>query len=307
MQNKLAKTQNLFLILLTWLSFGLVFVLGKFALSYSSPLQFLILRMFIGGLVLIFLSSNKIANFKKGLKNKILFFKVTLFHIYLAFVFEYWALSYVDALRASLLYSLSPFVTALLSFLIFKEQFGLRKFSGLTMGFLSCLGLMSANIFTAKFNLLRTNFFDLILLISIFSSSYAWFEIKKLTSKKIDLVFINGTSMLLGSALCFVTKMIFEPNVLLLPNLDNLVSLSKFSLALAGTIIFANFIGYNLYGYLFEKIGPTKISLTGFLCPFFVLIFSCLFNLNFEFTLMHLASLTLGILGLYIFESEKYI
>jgi drug/metabolite transporter (DMT)-like permease len=69
-------------------------------------------------------------------------------------------------------------------------------------------------------------------------------------------------------------------------------------------IVFANFIVYNLYGWLLRHYSLTFITFAGFLCPIFGAIFGWLF-LNEKITWHYFASLICISFALYIFYSEE--
>src|SRR5205085_1039825 len=58
------------------------------------------------------------------------------FNIYLTNVCEVWGLTYLSPAKTCLIYSLSPFVAAFFSFLLFKEMLSSKKWAGLLIGFL---------------------------------------------------------------------------------------------------------------------------------------------------------------------------
>ena len=73
---------------------------------------------------------------------------------------------------------------------------------------------------------------------------------------------------------------------------------------MASLIILANFIGYNLYGYLLRHYSATFLSLAGFITPFFTIILGWFF-LSEQLTLPFLVSFVLTIFSLYLFYRQE--
>ena len=106
----------MFLIVLMYTVFASVFAVGKYALNYSQPIFLIAFRMFLGGAFLIgyLFFTNKENLFIKR-KDIYLFIPIVFVHVYLAYVTEFWALNYLTAAKTCLLYSLTPFLAAILS------------------------------------------------------------------------------------------------------------------------------------------------------------------------------------------------
>jgi len=70
------------------------------------------------------------------------FIQVAIFHVFIAYVGEFWALKFVTAAKASLIFNLTPFITAIFSYLLLKEQLTKRQWIGLMIGFVGLIPLV---------------------------------------------------------------------------------------------------------------------------------------------------------------------
>ncbi len=137
----------LLLVFLLYMLFASTFTFSKAVLLYATPIFFIGVRMVVAGIILLlyyYFFSRKRQFFKK--KDWGLFTQIILFHIYLAYVFEVKALVYVTSSKACLLYNLSPFVTALFSYFLFKERLTRVQWLGLFIGFDAFLPLFIASL-----------------------------------------------------------------------------------------------------------------------------------------------------------------
>ncbi len=274
-----------FAIFVLWALMALSFPIGKLALEFcSSPIQLIGLRMSLaGGIILGYLILTRVFSGQPIIQGRItlsdawLFIKVSIFHVYLAFVCEFWALQFLDSIKVNLLFSLTPLISAALAFILIGQKLSAKKWIGLLCGFFGMILIMATRNLG---EICWKNFFvfslpELVLMIGIVSACYAWFQIKTLVSRNYSLLSINGAAFLMGGILC-LTQYFFRayPAIKLLPESG------KFELfSLIGILILAsNIIGYSLYGKLLSKYSNTFLSFTGFLCPIFGAIYSKLFS-----------------------------
>ena len=254
------------LIVFMYFIFALTFPLGKLALAYvDSPLFFVAFRMVIAGtglLVLQYLRNRDVTTLVRSEWKRLIAISLTAFFI--AFSLEFWALEALESIKVNLIYSLAPFITALLAFFCYKERLTGKKVLGLVMGFLGLLLLFSSggseegNHLSGALS--SISYRELALLISVISSSYSWFLVRDLMKKGYDLLTINGYSMLLAGIVSWVTYGGMWGGV------GDTGSLLFFVVAL---ILLSNVLGFTLYGHLIVRYSPTFISFAGFLCPFF--------------------------------------
>ena len=273
------------------------FVLAKKSLTFASPCFLIGFRMTLAGIFL--LGYHRVCTKKLKLpepQDRWLFFKMTLFHIYLAFILEFWALRYITALKTTIIYAITPFVAAFLSYLLLGERLTTFKTIGILVG---CAGLIPVLLAGATsqeaFMVLGSmSLPEIVLLISVVSSCYAWFLVKELMKKGYNLGFINGVAMFFGGIMSLFTSFAIEPMG------DMVIVWGPFLGWVLALIVVANLMVYNLYGYLLQHYSITLMTVAGFLTPTFATVFEWLF-MDGVITWHYAASLVLVTLGLFIF------
>src|SRR5690349_10270971 len=123
------------LVLLLYLLCGLSFTISKTALLHGSPLFFVGVRMSLAGVLLLSYSYLKKHSFIIYTKDILLFFSAILFHIFFAYACDAWALQRMSSVESAFIYDFSPFITALLSYVIFKERMTGQKWLGMLISF----------------------------------------------------------------------------------------------------------------------------------------------------------------------------
>jgi drug/metabolite transporter (DMT)-like permease len=310
------------LILLLYILMASTFTLAKTAVAYMSPIYFIGLRMSIAGLILLGYGYYKglLGTFNK--KDWWLLIQVPLFHIYCAYVLEFWSLQYITSIKACLLYNISPFITALLCYILFAQKLSYQKWLGLIIGFCGMLPILLSNSMQEKGigAFWRFSFAEIALLVAIISSAYGWIIIKELmVNRKYNLIMLNGMGMLGGGLAALLTAPFFEGSTIIIWNNAPADRLGKMLIPLIGPlfttlvmiaitltllICIANIIGYNLYGFLLKRYSPTLLSFAGFSTPFFAAIFGWFF-LKEALTLAFIISFIVTFIGLYIFYRSE--
>src|SRR5437016_8607486 len=115
----------MWLVLLLYALFASVFTASKLALTAAEPFFLVGSRMLLAGLgMLIFqyFRDKKAFVFKKAAIVHLLL--LALFNIYLTNVFEFCGLKYLTSFKTCFIYSLSPFISAIVSSLFFSEKLG---------------------------------------------------------------------------------------------------------------------------------------------------------------------------------------
>lgn len=305
-------------IVLLYAFFASIFILGKFALLYVSPILFIGIRMTLGGVLLlaycffIMPKKNRISIAKKDYWN---FLQIILFHIFLSYNLEYIALNHVSSTKACLAYNFSPFFTAILAYFLFTERLTLLQWLGLYIGF---LGFIPMLMMQSSSTLLWTlSSYDLLLLISVASSAYGWMMVKNLGNKNYSFVLINGVGMLGGGILSLIISFFYEgpPIIKNAPVVSTFLAqnvgiygenIIMFILCIILVILIANIICYNLYAYLLSKHSPTLLSFAGFLTPFFTALFEFILFKE-PITVPFIITMCIVFSGLYLFSYKKQI
>lgn len=259
-------------LLLAFLLFGmwtLSFPVGKYMLQFSSPIFLTGVRMLLSGFMLIgyLLWKDKIPQVSK--KGWASLFILALFSIYLSNILEFWSLNHLSAAKTCFIYGLSPFITALLSYIHFKEKMTPLKWLGLLLGGFGFIPVIMNK--TGTEGLLQAfggfTWPELSMFGAAFFAVYGWVMLRLIVKdEEIPILFANGSSMLIGGTLalfssCFIE--IWHP----LPIAEG--SFIPLSSALIFISLLSNIVCYNLYGFLLKKFTATFLSLIGLLSPVF--------------------------------------
>src|SRR4051812_46018245 len=109
-------------VFLNYALWSICFSIGKIALEVSPPLFLTGFRMVLAGLILLAFIALKKRSLKISKDQLLPLCLFSLLAIYLTNACEFWGLQYLSAAKACLIYSLSPFLAALLSYFQFKEK-----------------------------------------------------------------------------------------------------------------------------------------------------------------------------------------
>lgn len=313
----------MWLILLFYLLMASTFTIAKTAVFYVKPIYFIALRMLIaGGILLSYFYLLKRETWSIRRSDWLLFGQLILFHIYLAYTLEFWSLTHPDmsSAKACLLYSLSPFITALLCYFIYKQRMSVQQWIALIIGFLGMLPVLIepdlGQSFLGRFG--RLSYAEVGLLIAIASSAYGWILMKDLITRGYSPGLANGIGMFGGGILALITAIFKEGSypltgqvypqdligIWLMPYLAGWTPLLMGVGCLVALIIIANLIGYNLYGFLLKTYSPTFLAFVGFITPFFAVIFGWIFLFELPSTPFFL-SLGLTVASLYLFYRDE--
>lgn len=288
------------LIFILYALLALTFPLAQCALQYADPLFLITCRMFLAGACLlgywILVVRRPVHIAAKDLG---LFARASLFHMYVAFVPEFWALQYVSTLKTNLMYCATPFISALLEYMFFRKQLSRYNIMGIIV---VCSGMIPLLFFPGSIAL-DTQRYPIIflpefmLMVAIISATYAWFLVRELLDRGYGIIFINGVSMIGGGLLSLTTLAIVHPPSGLI------ISTVPFLMTVMALVLLSNVIVYNLYGMLIKKYGFTFISLAGFLSPIFGALYAKLFFGD-QLSWYHLVAFISICVGLKIFYSR---
>ena len=291
----------MFLLFLMYAIFGLTFVFGSIAMQNASPIFFIGMRMIVSGVLMLgFLFARK-TSLKIKKKDLIYFLILSVVHIFIPFIGEFWALQYLSAAKVSLIWSLSPFITSIFAWIMFREKTTVLKVVGLAIGFLGFIPIIMHEGSTeqALGSLLKISTADFALIIAVISAAYAWSLFKKMVQKGYRPLLINGWSMLWGGGLSMVISPFFEPWHPV-PVKNWLITFG----CLLALVLLGGIICYNLYGYLLKRYTVTFLSFAGGLVPFFTAFFQWII-LGQPVSIAFMISVTVISVGLYIFYKEE--
>lgn len=276
------------------------FTLSKKALDFGSPLFFTGARMTVAGMVLLgyyFIRHRSLQTIKR--EDYGLFAQIVLIYIYAGYVLDILGLEGLSSAKSCLLYNLAPFVTALLSYVWFKEELTMKKFLGLVIGFLGFLPVL-LTVEPSEKSMAMLSKPELLTLGAVLASSYGWVVMRKLIKRELySISFINGFGMFFGGLLSFVTSYATE-SWSPLP----VSHWYSFMLYTGLTIVVANLIFSNFYSFMLHRYTATFLSFAGFSAPLFAALLGFVFlgervSQNFFFTAFFV------MVGLYLFYQEE--
>ncbi len=291
------------LVFVLYALFASVFTLGKTALGIDAAPFFLVgTRMTLAGLILLgyqWFFKREQFYIKKQHIVKILF--LGFIAIYLTNVCEFWGLQYLTSFKTCFIYSLSPFASALLCYLLFKEKLTKMKWIGLLIGFVGFIPILAIQQGNEE---LSGNFFflssaEIAVIVAALSSVYGWILLSQMMKEGYSPLMINGVCMLFGGVLALGHSLAYE-NWNPIP-VTNIIPFFECALML---MIISNFLAYNLYGFLLKRYSPTFMSFAGFTTPMFAALFGWIF-LGESAEWPFFASAAVVFTGLYLFHREE--
>ncbi len=266
----------MFFVLLLYALFASVFTIGKTSLEYAQPLFLVGTRMFVAGVLILLYQC--MTNRQAFRMNSVQLWKIArlaIFNIYLTNVFEFWGLKYLTSFKTCFIYSLSPFVSALLSYIVFSEKLSWKKWLGLAIGFAGFIPILFNETSTEEQtgHLLSLSWAEISVMLAAICSVYGWILLQQLVrDEKCNPFMANGCSMLVGGVCAIGHSYLVEPwNPI---PVTNLFSFLECTLLL---IVISNLICYNLYGALLKKHSATFMSFAGFTTPLFAAFFGWLY------------------------------
>lgn len=267
------------LVVLLYATWSSVFTFGKAALETTTPLFLTGTRMLLAGLLMLgFLLIRKRSQFQLDKRKWLSIGVLALFSIYLTNILEFWGLQYLSAAKTCFIYSLSPFFSALFSYLHFKEKMSRAKWIGMLIGVIGMTPVFmtqtgSEDLFSAF------GFFTwptLAIIGAALFSVYGWVILRLVVKdSEISPVMANGSSMAIGGIMALATSFFFDGWSPTLPIKSG--ALAPFGLSLIGMTLLYNVFCYNLYGYLLKRFTATFLSFMGLLSPIFASLTGWLF------------------------------
>lgn len=294
----------MYLIFAMYALFGTVFTAGKIGLDHAQPFFLVGSRMILAGFILLgFSFLKKKSSLKISRKHYLQMFLLGFFNIYITNGFEFWGLKYITTSKTSFIYSLSPFISALLSYFFLGEVLSKKKWLGLLIGILGFFPILMSS--TQGEEDLASFYFlslaEIAVLLATFGTVLGWISMKKLVKENYSPLVCNGYSMLIGGVLSLVHSFCietWEP----VPIFGSMQTLAE---SVIWMIVVSNLICYNLYGHLLKKYSVTLMSFSGFSTPFFTALFSWIM-IGETLTVNFLISALIVLYGLYLFYQEEF-
>lgn len=294
----------MFSVILLYALFASLFGFSKATLDYSEPFFLIGSRMAFAGLLLLaFQAITNPTLLKIHAKHLKLLILLAFLNIYLTNIAEIWGMQYMTSAKACLIYSLSPFVAALLSHILLKEKLSSKKWLGVFAGFIGLIPIFSTQSQAENFTgeIISISLADITLLTAVFCSTYGWILLKKLVDEhQYSPITMNGFSMALGGTIALIHSYFAGESWAPIPVTD-------FSPFLHNTLwmcLISNIICYNLYGFLLKRYTATFMAFSGLITPLFASFFGWFFYHE-TITWHFFASLIIFSISLALFYQEE--
>jgi drug/metabolite transporter (DMT)-like permease len=294
----------MFLVILLFALFASLFGLSKDTLNYSQPFFLIGARMLFAGFLLLthqFFYNRKAFQIKLSHVKSLLL--LSFFCIYVTNVAEIWGIQHMVSAKACLIYSLSPFLAAVVAYIVLKETLSKKKWMGLLVGFTGLIPIFmtqtASEVGTGEIAFISLA--EIAVLIAVFGSVYGWTLLKKVISEyNYTPLMANGISMTLGGTMALVHSYVVGETW-------NPIPVTDFGPFVQNSLLMcliSNIVCYNLYGYLLKRYSATFMSFAGLVTPFFASFFGWYF-LGETITWHYFASIIVFSIGLTLFYQEE--
>lgn len=287
------------LLVLMYVLLSSTFIAGSIAMQHVSPVFFIGMRMVITAPLLflyLFLRSQQICI---RLADIFLVALLAVFHIFIVLVGEAYALTALPAAKVSLIWSLSPLMTAIFGWAFLGERITNTKLLGLIIGVVGFVPLVVHAGVSSDASFYSIGLPDLVLIGVVVSSAFAWNLFRKLLKKGYQALQLNAWSMLCAGVLALGLSYRIDAWSPLPVNNWAVVLICLVYLVIVGNIIF-----YNLYGYMLHHYTATFLSFAGGSTPFLTALLQWLI-LGQPVNLVFFMSLSIIMIGLFVFYKEE--
>lgn len=294
-----------------WIFFGFALLASaistnKVILATLPPTFFVGLRMLFGGIVLYLInyrSSNrmKFSYFKQDIP---LLLWISLCTTLIPSILKAFGLQNLVSSKAAFIGALDPFVTAIYSYVLWKETLSLKKIFGILIGFSGALVLCFSHSSTENtfYNFFIFSLPELAALGSVAIGRYGWICAQiAMKKERYSPPELNGLMMLISGVLALIISQFVDT-----VGFSNIPLTRHFLGLLAYTVIIGNVVAYTMYAQFLKAYSANFVSLAGFSVPIFVTLYGRLF-LNEAITSNLIISASLILIGVFIFFSDEKI
>lgn len=292
----------MFFVFLMFALFASVFTVAKIGLEYTEPLFLIGSRMFLAGALLIGYEYYRGTSFNIDKRAWWRIIRLAFFNIYVTNVLEFWGLQYLTSFKTCFIYSLSPFISALFSYIIFSEKMSQKKWLGLAIGFIGILPMLLSETSLEKEagHLLMFSWAELAVIVATSTAVYGWIILRQLVNENgFSPLMANGLSMIIGGSMSLIHSGLTENW-----NPVPVTEYMPFFLCAGWLLVVSNLICYNLYGWLLKRFSATFMSFAGFTTSMFSALFGWAI-LGESLTSAFFISTVVILVGLSIFYQEE--
>lgn len=228
---------------------------------------------------------------------------LTLCNIYLTNVCEHWGLQYLTATKTSFMYNLSPFFSALLSFVFLQEKVSCKKIVGMIIGFVGFIPYFLEKSCSEGSVAVQCFLFpwpEVALMVAAVATVVGWISMRKIVQLGYSPLAANAISMFIGSLLMMPTSYVIGESWHPFPVYNVAHALP----IIIVTSCISYITAYNLYGFLLERYTATFLTVAGLSAPLWTALFGWLL-LGETIGLNFVVSMVIVILGIIIFHQEE--
>lgn len=293
----------MFLVISLFAMFASIFTLSKIGLLYAEPFFFIGSRMAVAGIILLIYQAIKNKSVQISWKHLGILAYYGVLAMYITNIAEIWGIDNMISAKACLIYSLTPFFSALIAYVVLKETLNTKKWFGMLIGFIGLIPITftQTDLELTAGSVALFSMAELAIVIAVIASVYGWVLLKQIMSKhNYSFITINGTGMAVGGTLALLHSYFAGEHWTPIP-VSNYSEFSKYVLLMC---LISNIICYNLYGYLLKRYSATFMAFAGLVTPIFASLFGWL-ALNEQITWHFFVSIALFTAGLFIFHQEE--
>lgn len=255
---------SVFFIFFTAFIWSSSFAFSKLAMGVAAPMFVTGSRMLIAGMVLA-----GIVIWRKGTLRlpRALYLPVSIVAVvgfYLTNVCEFLGLQHLSSAKACFIYGLSPFISAIFSYIQLQEVVTIKKLSGLGLGLLGYLFYLFFGGGDSTWSW-QLGWPEMLVLLATCLGAFGWTLLRKIEkSSSLSVMAINAYAMLISGGMSLGHSFIVET--------WHPVPVSNFPVffqAIFCLVLFSNLISYNLYAKLLKKYSSTFLSFCNLVMPIF--------------------------------------
>jgi drug/metabolite transporter (DMT)-like permease len=277
------------------------FILGKAVVSCAQPILSIGIRMLGCGSLLLFYSLLRYGRISMPWRHWWLLAQIAFFQIYISFAFEFWVAPAISSWKWAFMYGLSPFISAVFSYLTLKEPITRIMAIGFIIGLSGFIPIIIEPSSTEQMwgQWISISIPELMIAFSVAAFSYGWVVARELMKDQTyPVTMVTGISMFVGSILLCATSPFLDCWDKPLVN-----DYSLFAILTAAAII-ANIFDFTMNTWLLRFHTATLLLFFMFVDPLYTALYGWFF-LHETVGIRFFISLLLVSIGLYLFYIEE--
>ncbi len=289
----------MWLLLLLHAIFASTYTLGKAGLLYMEPIFLIAVRLLICAVLLFMLHAGFRRSFFIERKDRWLFGGMSFFLFY-SYVPSFAVLSHIESTKWALIYTLTPFCTALISYVHKLERMTWLKIIGLCIGFIGILPVLIVDPKGTSFGTFwNVSWPEIVVILCMVSYSYGWVMATRLVKERgYNTFLVNGAGMLFAGVGALATSPLIDtwspsPVYAIWP-----------AVGVMSLLVVATLLAYTINTYLLRYYTVTFLMFLMFVDPIYVALYGRIF-LKEPFQWHFFLSVGLVFFGLSLFYKEE--